>query len=173
MLCSFHILCQNELISNISKFSKWPPFWGSGALLNRKLYRSYGYFKIWPTFWSCDLVMEPLSCKCYRVLCCGRLHMWTTFGDDWSKTATCIPENVTISFKHEYRGHTLTSRCDVIGDVIIMKIILVDDLHTIFLHLCQIKAILKTAKFFKLTKIWGPGELFHHKCHRKYVILTG
>ena len=51
------------------------------------------------------------------------------------KTATCIAENVTISFKHEYRGHTLTSRCDVIGDVIIMKIILVDDLHTIFLYL--------------------------------------
>ena len=38
---------------------------------------------------------------------------------------------------------------------------------------CQIEAILKTAKFFKLTKIWGPRELFHHKCHRKYVILTG
>ena len=38
---------------------------------------------------------------------------------------------------------------------------------------CQIEAILKTAKFFKLTKIWGPGELFHQKFHRKYVILTG
>ena len=80
--------------------------------------------------------------------------MWTKFGDDWSKTTTCIAENVTISFKHEYRGHTLTSRCDVIGDVIIMKIILVDDLYTIFLdNCCQIEAILKTAKFFKLTKI--------------------
>ena len=42
-----------------------------------------------------------------------------------------------------------------------------------FYTCCQIEAILKTAKFFKLTKIWGPGELFHHKCHRKYVILTG
>ena len=31
--------------------------------------------------------------------------------------------------------HAVTSRCDVIGDVIIMKIILVDDLHTIFLNL--------------------------------------
>ena len=50
-------------------------------------------------------------------------------------TATCIAENVTISFKHEYRGHTLTSRCDVIGDIVIMKIILVDDLYTIFLYL--------------------------------------
>ena len=44
-------------------------------------------------------------------------------------------KNVTKSFKHEYIGHTLTSRCDVIGDVIIMKIISVDDLHTIFLYL--------------------------------------
>ena len=53
--------------------------------------------------------------------------MWTKFGDDSSKSMTCIAENVTISFKHEYRRHTLTSRRDVIGDVIIMKIILVDD----------------------------------------------
>ena len=97
--------------------------------------------------------MGPLSYKSYRVLCCGRLHMWTKFGDDWSKTATCISENVTISFKHEYRGHTLTSRCDVIGDVIIMKIILVDYYILSFYTCCQIEAILKTAKFFKLTKI--------------------
>ena len=59
--------------------------------------------------------------------------MWTNFSDDWSKTATCIAENVTISFKHEYRRHTLTSRYDVMGDVIIMELILVDDLHNIFL----------------------------------------
>ena len=61
--------------------------------------------------------------------------MWTKFGDDWSKTVTCIAEYVTISFKHEYRRHALTSRRDVIGDVIMMKTILVDDLHTIFLYL--------------------------------------
>ena len=186
---------------------------------------------------------------------------------------------MTISFKHEYRRHTLTSRCDVISDVMNIKntfyVIMCDVLSisyvkmnlsqyfeifkiaailrfrcviepevvfqnlTYFLilwpdyicgpslvmigqklppvsqkmwqfHLnmniegtlwrhavtslvtsslwksfwwmiyilsfytcCQIEAILKTAKFLKLTKIWGPGELFHHKCHRKYVILTG
>ena len=51
------------------------------------------------------------------------------------KIATCIAENVTISFTHENRRHTLTSRCDVIGDVIIMTIILVDDSHTIFRYL--------------------------------------
>ena len=61
--------------------------------------------------------------------------MLTKFGDDWSKIVTCTTENVTISFKHEYRREIWQSRCDVIGDIIIMKIILVDDLHTVFLHL--------------------------------------
>ena len=61
--------------------------------------------------------------------------MWTKFGYDWSKSVTCIAENMTISFKPEYGRHNLTSRCDVIGDAIIMKIILVDDLHTVFLYM--------------------------------------
>ena len=34
--------------------------------------------------------------------------MQTKFGDDRYKIATCIAENVTISFKHEHRRHTLT-----------------------------------------------------------------
>ena len=32
---------------------------------------------------------------------------------------------------------------------------------------CQIEAMLKIAIFSKLTKFWGPGELFRHKCHWK------
>ena len=75
--------------------------------------------------------------------------MWSKFGDDRSKTVTCIAENVTISFKHEYRRHTLTSRCDVIGDVIIMKIILVDDLHTIFPHLLPNRCYIEKCEIFK------------------------
>ena len=47
--------------------------------------------------------------------------MCAKFGDDWSKTATCIAENMTISFKHEYRRPTLTPRCDFISDVINIK----------------------------------------------------
>ena len=65
------------------------------------------------------------------------------------KIATCIAENVTISFKHEYRRHTLTSRCDVIGDVIIMKIIMVDDLHIIFLYLLSNWGYIENWKIFK------------------------
>ena len=87
--------------------------------------------------------------------------MWTKFGDDWSKIATCIAENVTISFKHEYRRHTLTLRCDVIGDVIVMKIILVDDLHTI------VRYLLSNAGYIENCDIFKTDELFRHKCHRK------
>ena len=43
------------------------------------------------------------------------------FGDEGSKTVTCIVENMTISFKHENRRHTLTSRCDVISDIMNIK----------------------------------------------------
>ena len=57
-----------------------------------------------------------LTYKNYSILCWGWLHMWTKFVADWSKIATCITQNVTISFKDEYRRHTLTSRCDVIGE---------------------------------------------------------
>ena len=46
--------------------------------------------------------------------------MSTKFSYDWLKTTTCIAENVTISFKHEYISN-LTSRCDVISDVINIK----------------------------------------------------
>ena len=48
-------------------------------------------------------------------------HISTKFSDNWLKTATCISQNVTISFKHEYWKPTLTSRCDVIGDIINIK----------------------------------------------------
>ena len=47
--------------------------------------------------------------------------MWTKFSDDWLKPTTFIAENVTISFKHEYRRPTLTPRCDVMNDVISIK----------------------------------------------------
>ena len=97
-------------------------------------------------------------------MCWGRLHMRTKFGDDWSKIATCITENDTISFKHEYRRETLTSRCDVIGDIIIMKIILVDDLH-IFLPIpvAKLRLYWKLRNFqifSKLTKILGGANFF-------------
>ena len=86
--------------------------------------------------------------------------MWTKFGDDSSKSMTCIAENVTISFKHEYRRHTLTPRRDVIGDVIIMKIILVDDLHTIFLYLLPNWGYIETCEIFQTDENLRSGRAF-------------
>ena len=103
--------------------------------------------------------MWLLTYKNYGVLCWGRIHMWTKFGDDWSKIATCIMENVTISFKHEYRRETLTSRCDVIGDIIIMKIILVDDLHTILLYLLSNLGYIENFEIFKIFQNWRKFEV--------------
>ena len=54
-------------------------------------------------------------------MCSIMLYMMTKSSDNWLQAATCIAENVTISFKHEYRRPTLTSRCDVISDVINIK----------------------------------------------------
>ena len=86
--------------------------------------------------------------------------MWTKFGDDWSNIATFIAENVTISFKHEYRRHTLTLRCDVIGDVIVMKIILVDDSHTIFRYLLSNLGYIENCEIFKTDENLRSGRTF-------------
>ena len=71
------------------------------------------------------------------------------FNDHILKCFRVIAKNVTILIKHDCRRPTLSSRYDVIGDVIIMKFIFVDDLNTVlsFYSWCQIEAILKIAKF--------------------------
>ena len=94
------------------------------------------------------------------VLCCGSLHMWTKFGDDWSKTATCITENVTISFKHDFRRPTLTSRCDVIIDVINIKStflrLISDDLpiSAVKINLSEIFRKFQNGRYFEVRAIF-------------------
>ena len=41
---------------------------------------------------------------------------------------------MTISFKHEYRRHTLTSRCDVISDAMNIK-------NTFYVIMCDVLSI--------------------------------
>ena len=53
----------------------------------------------------------------------------------------------------------MTSRCDVIGDVIIMKIILVDDLHTIFLQLLSNWRYIENCNIFKKFQNWRKIEV--------------
>ena len=66
-------------------------------------------------------------------------------------------EYVLIWFKHEYRRLTLSSRCDVIRDVINMKLFFLDNLPTFFPYLM---ANLSYVKYFKDLKFRACGELF-------------
>ena len=51
------------------------------------------------------------------------IHMHRKFSDDIFARCLVIMKNVVISFIKEYRGPTLRPPCDVIDDVIIMKIL--------------------------------------------------
>ena len=88
--------------------------------------------------------------------------MWTKFGDDWSKTATFIAENVTISFKHEYIRPTLTSRCDIISDVINIKSTflgsILDSLsiYNVKMNLSKIFWNLKNGRHFEVERTFKP-----------------
>ena len=58
-------------------------------------------------------------------------------------------KKVTISFKNDHRRPILSSRCDVISDVIIMKFIVVDDLHIILLYLMSNYVYSENCEIFK------------------------
>ena len=91
-----------------------------------------------------------------------RFHIWTKLSDDWLKTATCISENVTISFKHEYRRPTLTSRCDVISDVINIKILFLGTISDDFsisdvkVNLSKIFRKFQNGHHFEVRRVFTP-----------------
>ena len=61
--------------------------------------------------------------------------MEAKYEEDWSETTSYIAENMTISFKHEYRRPRLTSRCGVTSDVINIKTTFLGQFATIFLFM--------------------------------------
>ena len=83
---------------------------------------SYGNFNIWPTFRPRDLLIWPLTLKHKNLLYWVKIHLWVKNSGNVSYCSLSMRENVLISFKHEYWRPTLTSRCDVINDVINIKI---------------------------------------------------
>ena len=60
------------------------------------------------------------------------IHMHSKFNDDICARCLVIMKNVIISFIKEYRGPTLRPPCDVIDDVIIMKILFLHNLGRYF-----------------------------------------
>ena len=80
-----------------------------------------------PVLWPGDLVIRPLTLKINRTLYSAKMPLCIKFCEAMSK-------HVTISFKHEYRRHTLTSRCDVISDVMNIK-------NTFYVIMCYVLSI--------------------------------
>ena len=52
------------------------------------------------------------------------VHIYINYNDDVSVICSVITKKVHFSFMKEYRGTALGSSCDVIEDVIAMKILL-------------------------------------------------
>ena len=84
-------------------------------------------FKIWHVCRHDDIIGDVISPIFHRLDHMTRVHLHIQFSDHILKCFRVIVKNVTISIKHDCRRLTLSSRCDVIGDVIIRKFIFVDD----------------------------------------------
>ena len=85
--------------------------------------------------------------------------MHKKFDDDIFSRVLVIMKNV-ISYIKEYRGLTLRPPCDVIYDVIIMKILFWHNLGRSFHIWGQIEAVFDIAKFLRWPPFWARDKLF-------------
>ena len=92
------------------------------------------------------------------------VHMHRKFNDNIFARFLVIMKNAVISFIKKYRGPTLRSPCDVIDDVIIMKIpffgIIWDDLFIseVKLKLCLIVQNYQNSHYFALATNFFTGS---------------
>ena len=84
--------------------------------------------------------------------------MCTKFEDDIFVRSSVIMKNVILSFIKEYRETTLRSLCDVIDDVITMKIFFLHNLGWCFHCWCQIEAVFYIWTFSKWPPFWVCEE---------------
>ena len=93
------------------------------SMLLLQYWRRYINFKIWPILWSGDVINEVVNIYLYNCSYNLMIHMHRKFNDDIFARCLVIMRNVVISYIKEYRGPILRPPCDVIDDVIIMKIL--------------------------------------------------
>ena len=91
------------------------------------------------------------------------IPMHRKFNDDIFARFLVVMKNVVIKFIKEYRGTTLRPSCDVMDDVIIMKIlfgIIWDDLFIseVKLKLCLIFQNFQNGRHFELATIFFTGS---------------
>ena len=93
--------------------------------------------------------------------------MHRKFNDDIFAPCLVIMKNVVISYIKEYRGSTLRPPCDVIDDVIIVKILFLHNLGRTFHIWGQIEAVFNISKFSKWPPFLAHDKLFYRKVYRK------
>ena len=102
------------------------------------------------------------------------IHMHRKFYDEIFACCIVIMKNVIISFIKEYSGPTLRSPCDVIDDVIIMKIlffgIIWDDLFISEgkLKLCLIFQNFQNGHYFELATNFFTGSRIDQKDNHEH-----
>ena len=136
-------------------------FWST---LQFKYWRRYINFKIWPIFWPGDVINDVMNMYSYNCNHNLMLHMHRKLNDDIFARCLVIMKNVIISFIKKYREPTLRPPCDVIDDVIIMKILLFgiiwDDIFIseVKLKLCLIFQNFQNGRYFVLAKNFFTGS---------------
>ena len=143
------------LISNIGNYLKYHYFWGFDGIDNVTL-------RLWKTHcrrrgWWYHVQHSSYLYNCsYNLM----IHMHRNFNDDIFAGCLVIMKNVVISYIKEYRGPTLRPPCDVIDDVIIMKILFWHNLGRPLHIWGQIEAVFDISKFSKWPLFWARDKLF-------------
>ena len=129
----FSYLRWNGSLFNISKFSKWPPFWGRDNFLTEsctkvenasiiamsicdilsfwstlwvKCWWRYSNFKLLPTLWPGDVINDVINTDLYKYNHNPMIPMYGKFNDDICIRFLVIMKDVLISFIKEYRAPT-------------------------------------------------------------------
>ena len=103
----------------------------------------------WGYIENCEVFKNDESPIIHRDNHITGVHLHIKFSDHILKRFRVIAKNVTISIKYGYRRPTLSSRCDDIGDTIIMKFIFMNDLHTIFRYLTSNWGYIENCEIFQ------------------------
>ena len=110
--------------------------------------------------WPGDVINDVMNIYLYN--CSHNLIIPThrKFNGDIFARFLVIMNDIVISFIKEYRGPTLRPPCDVIDDVIIMKILFWHNLGRSFHIWGQIEAVFYISIFSKSPPFWARDKRF-------------
>ena len=116
--------------------------------------------KYWPILWPGDVINDVMHIHLYNCSHNLMIHMHRKFNDAIFARFSVTMKNVVISHIKEYREPTLRPPCDVIDDVIIMKILFWHDMGRSFHIWGQIEAVFNISKFSKWPLFWARDKIF-------------